>query len=72
MIATQGTDLAGAIELSSKSFTQQDKVGRAILIITDGEDHEGGAIEAAEKHVRMALGFCPWSWFNKRFTSARR
>lgn len=49
LIATQGTDLAGAIELSSKSFTQQDKVGRAILIITDGEDHEGGAVEAAEK-----------------------
>ena len=49
LIATQGTDLAGAIELSSKSFTQQDKVGRAILIITDGEDHEGGAIEAAKK-----------------------
>ena len=49
LIATQGTDLAGAIELSSKSYTQQDKVGRAILIITDGEDHEGGAIEAAEK-----------------------
>ena len=49
LIATQGTDLAGAIELSSKIFTQQDKVGRAILIITDGEDHEGGAIEAAEK-----------------------
>lgn len=49
LIVTQGTDLAGAIELSSKSFTQQDKVGRAILIITDGEDHEGGAIEAAEK-----------------------
>lgn len=49
LIATQGTDLAGAIELSSKSFTQQDNVGRAILIITDGEDHEGGAIEAAEK-----------------------
>lgn len=49
LFATQGTDLAGAIELSSKSFTQQDKVGRAILIITDGEDHEGGAIEAAKK-----------------------
>ncbi len=49
LIATQGTDLAGAIELSSKSFTQQDKVGRAVLIITDGEDHEGEAIEAAEK-----------------------
>lgn len=49
LIATQGTDLAGAIDLSSKSFTQQNKVGRAILIITDGEDHEGGAIDAAKK-----------------------
>lgn len=53
LIATQGTDLAGAIDLSSKSFTQQDKVGRAILIITDGEDHEGGAIEAAKKARKM-------------------
>ena len=63
LIATQGTDLAGAIELSSKSFTQQDKVGRAILIITDGEDHEGGAIEAAEKArkngiIVFVLGVC--------------
>lgn len=55
LIATQGTDLAGAIELSSKSFTQQDKVGRAILIITDGEDHEGGAIEAAEKACKNGI-----------------
>jgi Ca-activated chloride channel family protein len=30
-----------------RSFTQQDKVGRAIIVITDGEDHEGGALEAA-------------------------
>ena len=48
MIATQGTDIAGAINLASKSFTQQDKVGKAIIVITDGEDHEGGAIEAAK------------------------
>lgn len=55
LIATQGTDLAGAIDLSSKSFTQQDKVGRAILIITDGEDHEGGAIEAAKKACKNGI-----------------
>ena len=48
LIATQGTDIAGAINLASKSFTQQDKVGKAIIVITDGEDHEGGAIEAAK------------------------
>ena len=48
LIATQGTDIAGAINLAMKSFTQQEKVGRAIIVITDGEDHEGGAIEAAK------------------------
>lgn len=48
LIATQGTDLAHAIDLSSKSFTQQDNIGRAIIVITDGEDHEGGAVEAAQ------------------------
>lgn len=47
-IAAQGTDLAGAITLSSKSFTQQNNIGRAIIVITDGEDHEGGAVEAAK------------------------
>ncbi len=48
LISTQGTDIGRAINLSMNSFTQQDKVGRAIIVITDGEDHEGGAIEAAE------------------------
>ena len=48
LIATQGTDLARAITLSQNSFTQQDNVGKAIIVITDGEDHEGGALEAAQ------------------------
>ena len=48
MIATQGTDIAGAINLASHSFTQDQEVGKAIIIITDGEDHEGGALEAAK------------------------
>lgn len=48
LITTQGTDIAQAIRLAMSSFTQQEKVGRAIILITDGEDHEGGALEAAE------------------------
>lgn len=48
LIQTQGTDLARAINLSMNSFTQQDKIGKAIIVITDGEDHEGGALEAAK------------------------
>ncbi len=48
MIATQGTDIAKAISMASHSFTQQEGVGKAIIVITDGEDHEGGALEAAK------------------------
>ncbi len=48
MMATQGTDIARAIEMATHSFTQEEAIGKAIIVITDGEDHEGGALEAAE------------------------
>lgn len=48
LIDVQGTDIAAAIDLASHSFTQQEKIGRAIIVITDGENHEGGANEAAK------------------------
>jgi len=48
MIATQGTDIALAISKAQNSFTQEEGIGKAIIVITDGEDHEGGAIEAAK------------------------
>ena len=48
MMATQGTDIARAIEMATHSFTQEEGIGKAIIVITDGEDHEGGALEAAK------------------------
>lgn len=48
LISTQGTDIARAITLAANSFTQQQNIGKAIILITDGEDHEGGAQEAAQ------------------------
>jgi len=47
LIGTQGTDIGKAIDLSMHSFTQNSKFGKAIIIITDGENHEGGAEEMA-------------------------
>ena len=55
MIAVQGTDIAHAINLSMNSFTQQEKIGRAIILITDGEDHEGGALEAAKAAKKKGI-----------------
>lgn len=48
LIDVQGTDIKAAIDLASHSFTQQEKIGRAIIVITDGENHEGGANESAK------------------------
>ena len=55
LIAVQGTNLAEAIELSSRSFTKQDKIGRAIIVITDGEDHEGDAEKAAKEAKKNGM-----------------
>lgn len=49
MINYQGTDIAAAIRTASICFTQREHVGKAIIVITDGEDHEGEAIEAAKE-----------------------
>ena len=49
LVATQGTDIGEAIKLASRCFTPNEKIGKAIVLITDGENHEGGAEEAAQK-----------------------
>ena len=55
MVSVQGTDIARAIDLASRSFTQQEGVGRAIFVITDGEDNEGGAVEAAAAALKKGM-----------------
>ena len=55
LISVQGTDLARAVDMATKSFTKQPGVGRAIIVITDGEDHEGGAIEAAKEARKRGM-----------------
>ena len=48
LISRQGTDIGGAISLAMKSFTPKEGIGKAIIVITDGENHEGGAEDAAK------------------------
>ena len=45
---TQGTVIGDAIERARKSFPQDDKNHRALILITDGEDHDGHAVQQAE------------------------
>lgn len=52
LIPTQGTAIGAALETSIRSFgSQESDAGRAIILITDGENHEDDAIAAA-KHAR--------------------
>ena len=44
-----------AIRLAMKSLTPQEGVGRAIIVITDGENHEGGAVEAAQEAAEKGM-----------------
>ena len=55
MMQAQGTDIAAAINMAVHSFTQQENIGKAIIVITDGEDHEGGALEAAKEALERGM-----------------
>ena len=48
LVPRQGTAIGSAIDLAIKSFGKKSEAGRAIVIITDGENHEDDAIAAAK------------------------
>ena len=54
-VPEQGTAIARSIEVASKGFVTEDNRQRVILLLTDGEDHEGkpqaAAKAAAEKGI---------------------
>lgn len=51
MISTQGTALGAAIEVSMQSFEEDSKTQKAIILFTDGENHEDNAVQLAKKAV---------------------
>ena len=55
IVPTQGTAIGAAIELAVKSFSQQEDVNRAIIVITDGENHEDDAMGAAQKAAELGI-----------------
>jgi Ca-activated chloride channel homolog len=48
MVPTQGTAIGAAIDLGMRSFDFKDGTGKAMIIITDGENHEDDAVQAAK------------------------
>ncbi|UCC43219.1 MAG: VWA domain-containing protein [Candidatus Zixiibacteriota bacterium] len=47
-VSVQGTSLTAALEVASEAFSQKEKKHKVLLLLTDGEDHRGGALEAAQ------------------------
>ena len=48
LVPRQGTAIGSAIDLAIKSFGPKKQAGRAIIVITDGENHEDDAIGASK------------------------
>ena len=56
LIPTQGTAIGAALQRAIVAFGEQESdAGRAIILITDGENHEGDAIAAATKAKEMGI-----------------
>ncbi len=52
MIRKQGTAIGAAIEKAMESFGKDEGKNKAIIIITDGENHEDDAIKLAEEAAK--------------------
>lgn len=50
-----GTNIGAAIERAMESFDPKEQTTKVLVIITDGENTEGDAIEAAEEAVRTGV-----------------
>ncbi|MEE8576190.1 MAG: VWA domain-containing protein [candidate division Zixibacteria bacterium] len=48
-VSIQGTSLAEAIDMAVKSFNQQERKHKVLLLVTDGENHDERAGEVAEE-----------------------
>lgn len=49
VVPKQGTAIGAAINLATSSFSPQSETSKAIVVITDGENHEDDAVGAAKQ-----------------------
>lgn len=55
LIPIQGTAIGGAINTAAKAFSQVEKKSKALILITDGEDHEGKALQEAREAKKQGI-----------------
>ncbi|WP_111684689.1 VWA domain-containing protein [Winogradskyella tangerina] len=49
MLSSQGTAIHEAIQLAKTYYDDEEQTNRILIIISDGEDHEGDAVDVAEE-----------------------
>ncbi len=55
-VASAGTDIGAAISAAVRAFEHDGaEGGRVLVLLTDGEDHEGRAVEAAEQAAARGI-----------------
>jgi len=55
MIPTQGTALSMALETGLSAFSEDDSKYKVLVLVTDGEDHEGKAIDLADQAAKRGM-----------------
>jgi len=55
LVPTQGTAIGAAIETAVRSFTPNEQTEKAIVVITDGENHEDDAVGAATQSLNKKI-----------------
>jgi Ca-activated chloride channel family protein len=55
IVPKQGTAIGAAVDLARRSFTPNGEANKAIIVITDGENHEDDAISSAEAAVEEGV-----------------
>lgn len=55
VIPTQGTAIGAAMELAARSFGEKAQKNRAIIVISDGENHEDDAMQVASELTEQGI-----------------
>ena len=55
MVSSQGTAIGEAIELATTYFNDEDQTNRVLILLSDGEDHQGETEEIARKAAEEGI-----------------
>jgi Ca-activated chloride channel family protein len=55
LVQTQGTVIAEALDLALRTFDPETRKYKTVVILSDGEDHDGRALEVARKAAETGM-----------------